>query len=1442
MKSQMEPQQQSHPQPHPQSQQLLPPPTGSSIHTPSSTPSAVLTSQHAQSSPCNQPSLHQSSSTSSSSSSSSPPAQVPVALNGSSYPGTLNATSSNNSHLQMPPVHIAASNTSANFDQQSQSEVTYTHQSHHQKSLGPLCFKGSILQSNNSSNCMLKELFTACRNGDISKVRKLANPMNVNARDSNGRRSTPLHFAAGFGRSDVVELLLTNGANVHSKDEGGLVPLHNACSFGHADVVQLLLKHGADPNARDKWSYTPLHEAASKGKVDVVIVLIQNGADATIKNADGKTALDLAEPTAKLVLTGEYKKSELLEAARSGDEEKLMSLLTPFNVNIHASDGRKSTPLHLAAGYNRVRIVQLLLNHGADVQAKDKGGLVPLHNASSYGHLEVTDLLIKSGANVNSQDLWLFTPLHEATSKNRTEVCTLLLSYGADPYFKNGNGKCAIDLSPSKELAERLVYEYKGFQFLEAISHCDVSKVKKMLSSNYSGSTINLQNDSSGCNTSTSINSDLTPKQLVNFKHPFTGDSPLHFAVRKLNKKKSTKSLVDLLLRKGARINDKNKHSYTPLHVAVDSDSLENTAIVELLLKNDAEVNAQDALGETPLFKAVRHSNTTAAQILLSYGADIKIESYTRLTVEILAKESSPAMFKLLLSHKQSHTGEAEAKLLEASKTGELSIVREILDSHPHLVNCRDMEGRQSTPLHFAAGYNRLDVATFLIERGADVHIKDKGGLVPLHNACSYGHYEIVQLLLSKGASVNVTDLWKFTPLHEAAAKGKSDIVKLLLAHGADPSMKNRDRHTPLDLVRESNQEITDLFLGDAALLDACKKGDLNRVVKILTPANVNCRDPTGRNSTPLHLAAGYNNLEVAEYLLRNGAQVNAQDKGGLIPLHNAASYGHLDVAALLIRYKTHVNAIDRWGFTPLHEAAQKGRTQLCALLLAHGADATMKSHDGQTALDLAAADDVKCLLLDAVTPDASESSSVRNEMSTLCKSGNLSVVISSSPPSQYQSQGLNCYASPGSLNSSSDLKSPISPVNNYPSPSEMSQVPSAVMLLLMHRNAAIIAEDAEQQTGASVTSGTGKSQPPAPVSLASYCHSTGGSLKEINLKSFLASLELEYLHELLEREHVTLDILAEMSHEELKQIGIHAYGHRHRLMKGIEQLLVSASIGSITSPSSLSPVPNHRPPGPSIPLASGTVLIDIAPTEKEFLVIAHEMKSSIRDHKDGGAAGGIFSTYDIIKIQRISNAKLWQRYLHRRTEICDENHGYPNERMLFHGSAFVNSIIQKGFDERHAYIGGMFGAGIYFAENSSKSNQYVYGILNGAGCPTHKDKSCYVCKRQMLLCRVLLGKTFYQFNALKMAHAPPGHHSVTGRPSDRGGLSFPEYVVYRGEQAYPEYLITYLISNSSDRQNANIFSTNLTSPVTSSPNGQTSPSSNSNQISGNNCDKSVLL
>ncbi len=117
--------------------------------------------------------------------------------------------------------------------------------------------------------------------------------------------------------------------------------------------------------------------------------------------------------------------------------------------------------------------MQLLLTAGADVRAKDKGGLIPLHNACSYGHFEVCEMLIGAAAasatgpeQVHAADLWHYTPLHEAASKARAEVCSLLLAHGADPHQATIHGKTALDLAPSPDLRERILYEHRGESFI----------------------------------------------------------------------------------------------------------------------------------------------------------------------------------------------------------------------------------------------------------------------------------------------------------------------------------------------------------------------------------------------------------------------------------------------------------------------------------------------------------------------------------------------------------------------------------------------------------------------------------------------------------------------------------------------------------------------------------------------------------------------------------------------------------------------------------------------------------------------------------------------------------------------------------------------------------------------------------------------------------------
>lgn len=114
----------------------------------------------------------------------------------------------------------------------------------------------------------------------------------------------------------------------------------------------------------------------------------------------------------------------------------------------------------------------------------------------------------------------------------------------------------------------------------------------------------------------------------------------------------------------------------------------------------------------------------------------------------------------------------------------------------------------------------------------------------------------------------------------------------------------------------------------------------------------------------------------------------------------------------------------------------------------------------------------------------------------------------------------------------------------------------------------------------------------------------------------FLQSLSLEHLLELFEREQITLDILAEMGHEDLKQVGVSAYGYRHKLIKGMEKLL-NTTAGTPWQPT----------------ITPGTLLVDLLAEDKEFLAVEEEMQSTIRQHRDNGHSGGIFSRYNIVRV-----------------------------------------------------------------------------------------------------------------------------------------------------------------------------------------------------------------
>ncbi|XP_059470161.1 poly [ADP-ribose] polymerase tankyrase-2-like [Neocloeon triangulifer] len=193
-----------------------------------------------------------------------------------------------------------------------------------------------------------------------------------------------------------------------------------------------------------------------------------------------------------------------------------------------------------------------------------------------------------------------------------------------------------------------------------------------------------------------------------------------------------------------------------------------------------------------------------------------------------------------------------------------------------------------------------------------------------------------------------------------------------------------------------------------------------------------------------------------------------------------------------------------------------------------------------------------------------------------------------------------------------------------------------------------------------------------------------------------------------------------------------------------------------------------------------GIELEELQRSHKDFQYVHTKMHKTI--------GHGDVLNYDIRKVFRINNKYTWPRYVKRRAQICRDMGGQRvTERRLFHGSPNAETIANEGFDRGFAKSSGMFGAGVYFAEHSSKSNNYSFGCLQP--CPRHSTGNCSSCVRKMLICKVAIGK-LYETTFSTTSSLPKGYHSVRGNAGMR--LAFPEYVIYNDDQVYPSYLIEY--------------------------------------------------
>ena len=144
--------------------------------------------------------------------------------------------------------------------------------------------------------------------------------------------------------------------------------------------------------------------------------------------------------------------------------------------------------------------------------------------------------------------------------------------------------------------------------------------------------------------------------------------------------------------------------------------------------------------------------------------------------------------------------------------------------------------------------------------------------------------------------------------------------------------------------------------IGITSIFSAAEKGSVEDV-KYFTEAKSSDVNEKGKNGSPLHYAAENANLEVARYLVFNGADVNALGCFGETPLHWAARHEkNLEVAKFLVSKGANVNAKANDGngdYTPLYLAEFRGNIQSALFLIAEGADVSTKNELASTPINI---------------------------------------------------------------------------------------------------------------------------------------------------------------------------------------------------------------------------------------------------------------------------------------------------------------------------------------------------------------------------------------------------------------------------------------------------------------------------------------------------------
>ncbi|XP_053540921.1 ankyrin-3 isoform X12 [Ictalurus punctatus] len=451
--------------------------------------------------------------------------------------------------------------------------------------------------------------------------------------------------------------------------------------------------------------------------------------------------------------------------------------------------------------------------------------------------------------------------------------------------------------------------------------------------------------------------------------------------------------MVAQLIKLGATVDAATKKGNTALHIASLAGQ---TDVVRELVNNGANVNAQSQNGFTPLYMAAQENHLDVVRFLLDNGSSQSIateDGFTPLAVAL--QQGHDQVVSLLLENDTKGKVRLPALHIAARKDDTKAAALLLQNDHNADVESKMMVNRTTesgfTPLHIAAHYGNINVATLLLNRGAAVDFRARNDITPLHVASKRGNSNMVKLLLERGARIDAKTKDGLTPLHCGARSGHEQVVEMLLDRGAPILSKTKNGLSPLHMATQGDHlncvqlllhhdvpvdDVTNDYL--TALHVAAHCGHY-KVAKVIVDKKANPNAKALNGFTPLHIACKKNRIKVMELLLKHGASIQAVTESGLTPIHVAAFMGHENIVTQLMSHGASPNTTNVRGETALHMAARAGQTGVVKYLVQNGTHVDAKSKDDQTPLHISSRlgkpDIVQLLLQHGASPDSTTTS-----------------------------------------------------------------------------------------------------------------------------------------------------------------------------------------------------------------------------------------------------------------------------------------------------------------------------------------------------------------------------------------------------------------------------------------------------------------------------------